>query len=432
MKVLKFGGTSVGTAESLTYVKHIVESGEDRMVVVVSALGGLTDKLLATAALASSGDQRYKDNMLSIAERHRGIITAIIAPEFQDEVSSTVEPMLEELGKLYDGVALIGELPDQTLDRIVSFGERMSSVIVSRMIPGATHFNSLDIIKTEKWFNKNIADTVLTDRNIKETLSLCKSKVAVIGGFISTDRDSGEITNLGRGGSDYTADPRIIPQAQVIDRLSFVESMELCSFGAKVVYPPTIYPVFHKNIPIRILNTFRSTAPGTWITDKAANLGEAKGVTSVRKISIIEIEGKSAENVPEINSRTFNSLAKSGISVKLVSQPTADSSFSFAVSTSDSQRSAKALEQEFAPDMETGEISRIQATDGMAIIAIVGENIGHESGTGPRILNSLQRAGISVAASSHGASAMSHAYVVAETDADNALRIIHETFFEKS
>ena len=394
MKVLKFGGTSVGTAESLTYVKHIVESGEDRMVVVVSALGGLTDKLLATAALASSGDQRYKDNMLSIAERHRGIITAIIAPEFQDEVSSTVEPMLEELGKLYDGVALIGELPDQTLDRIVSFGERMSSVIVSRMIPGATHFNSLDIIKTEKWFNKNIADTVLTDRNIKETLSLCKSKVAVIGGFISTDRDSGEITNLGRGGSDY--------------------------------------PVFHKNIPIRILNTFRSTAPGTWITDKAANLGEAKGVTSVRKISIIEIEGKSAENVPEINSRTFNSLAKSGISVKLVSQPTADSSFSFAVSTSDSQRSAKALEQEFAPDMETGEISRIQATDGMAIIAIVGENIGHESGTGPRILNSLQRAGISVAASSHGASAMSHAYVVAETDADNALRIIHETFFEKS
>ena len=335
MKVLKFGGTSVGTAESLTYVKHIVESGEDRMVVVVSALGGLTDKLLATAALASSGDQRYKDNMLSIAERHRGIITAIIAPEFQDEVSSTVEPMLEELGKLYDGVALIGELPDQTLDRIVSFGERMSSVIVSRMIPGATHFNSLDIIKTEKWFNKNIADTVLTDRNIKETLSLCKSKVAVIGGFISTDRDSGEITNLGRGGSDYTAalvaaaldadcleiwtdvdgfmtaDPRIIPQAQVIDRLSFVESMELCSFGAKVVYPPTIYPVFHKNIPIRILNTFRSTAPGTWITDKAANLGEAKGVTSVRKISIIEIEGKSAENVPEINSRTFNSLAKS-------------------------------------------------------------------------------------------------------------------------
>ena len=205
MKVLKFGGTSVGTAESLTYVKHIVESGEDRMVVVVSALGGLTDKLLATAALASSGDQRYKDNMLSIAERHRGIITAIIAPEFQDEVSSTVEPMLEELGKLYDGVALIGELPDQTLDRIVSFGERMSSVIVSRMIPGATHFNSLDIIKTEKWFNKNIADTVLTDRNIKETLSLCKSKVAVIGGFISTDRDSGEITNLGRGGSDYTA-----------------------------------------------------------------------------------------------------------------------------------------------------------------------------------------------------------------------------------
>lgn len=456
MKVLKFGGTSVGTAESLTYVKHIVESGEDRMVVVVSALGGLTDKLLATAALASSGDQRYKDNMLSIADRHRGIITAIIAPEFQDEVSSTVESMLEELGKLYDGVALIGELPDQTLDRIVSFGERMSSVIVSRMIPGATHFNSLDIIKTEKWFNKNIADTVLTDRNIKETLGLCKSKVAVIGGFISTDRDSGEITNLGRGGSDYTAalvaaaldadcleiwtdvdgfmtaDPRIIPQAQVIDRLSFVESMELCSFGAKVVYPPTIYPVFHKNIPIRILNTFRSTAPGTWITDKAANLGEAKGVTSVRKISIIEIEGKSAENVPEINSRTFNSLAKSGISVKLVSQPTADSSFSFAVSTSDSQRSAKALEQEFAPDMETGEISRIQATDGMAIIAIVGENIGHESGTGPRILNSLQRAGISVAASSHGASAMSHAYVVAETDADNALRIIHETFFEKS
>lgn len=454
MKVLKFGGTSVGTAESLTYVKQIAECGEDRMVIVVSALGGLTDKLLATADLAASGDIAYKDNMQSIAERHRNIVAAMIAPEIQEEVMSLIEPMLDELGKLYDGVALIGGLPGATLDRIVSFGERMSSVIVSRMISGATHFDSLEIIKTEKWFNKNIADTALTEGLIKEKLGNCPTRVAVIGGFISTDRDSGVITNLGRGGSDYTAalvaaalnaecleiwtdvdgfmtaDPRIIPQARVIDVLSFVESMELCSFGAKVVYPPTIYPVFHKNIPIRILNTFHKEAPGTWITDKAINQGEAKGVTSVRKVSIIKIEGKRAENVPEINSRTFNSLAKNGVSVKLVSQPTAESSFSFVIATADAKRAANTLEQEFAPDMETGEVSSLTESDGMAVIALVGENIGNISGIGPRILNSLQRSGIYVAASSHGASATSHAYVVKESDADEALRVVHEAFFE--
>lgn len=457
MKVLKFGGTSVGTPESLAFVKKIVESLDEPAVVVVSALGGLTDKLIATAHLAANTDSRYKENMREIRERHYSVINSVALPGKGPETLAIVEPMLDELSSLYDGVALIGSIPEKTLDQIVSYGERISSVIVSRMVQGAIHINSLDFIKTEHWFNRHIADSPLTDNLIKKTFSgLDKNRVAVCGGFISTDRDTGEITNLGRGGSDYTAaliaaalnaqcleiwtdvdgfmtaDPRIIPSAEVISNLSFVESMELCSFGAKVVYPPTIYPVFHKNIPIRILNTFRPEMPGTWITDHALPASEeptVKGVTSLANVSLIIMEGEQAENIPEINSRTFNSLAKNGVSVLLVSQPSADPKFSFAVATADLPQVMNSLKTEFAPDFESGSMSDIKSETGMAIIAAVGEGVGRLTGIGPRIHHTLQRAGIEVMASTHGASAANHSCVVREENVRDALRRVHEIFF---
>lgn len=458
MKVLKFGGTSVGTPESLAFVKKIVESLDEPAVVVVSALGGITDKLIATARLAADSDPAYKSNMREIRERHYSVINSVTLPGKAPETLGVVEPLLNELSSLYDGIALIGSLPAKILDQIVSYGERISSVIVSRMIEGASHLDSLEFIKTERWFNRHIADTPLTDRLIKEAFTnLGKNGTAVCGGFISTDRDTGVTTNLGRGGSDYTAaliaaaldakcleiwtdvdgfmtaDPRIIPSAEVIDSLSFVESMELCSFGAKVVYPPTIYPVFHKNIPIRILNTFRPHLSGTWITDRQTSSHtdnpSVKGVTSMTNVSLIEMKVEVVENIPEINSRTFNSLAKNGISVLLVSQQSSGSKFSFAVATADLSRAISSLQTEFAPDLEEGSMNDFTSESEMAIIAAVGEGIGGISAIGPRIRHTFQRAGITVKASSHGSSAASQVCVIREERVKEALQLIHEMFF---
>ena len=264
MKVLKFGGTSVGTVQSISNVKKIVESSDEQCIVVVSALGGITDLLIKTAKLASLGDVGYLSNYSQIIERHNNVISGIVAPERQLDVRSLTDPLLEELGNIYRGVALIKDLSQRTLDIIVSYGERLSSVIVSNVIDGAKHFDSRNFIKTELQFGKHVADLDLTKSLICSTFEHFDGRVALVPGFISTDKNTGNITNLGRGGSDYTAaliasslsasvleiwtdvdgfmtaDPRVISNAYVIDRLSFVEAMELCNFGAKVIYPPTI------------------------------------------------------------------------------------------------------------------------------------------------------------------------------------------------
>jgi len=291
MKVLKFGGTSVGTVESLRNVKMIVEQCTEPVIVVVSALGGITDQLINTAKLASKGDISYLESYTHIVERHNNVIDNMVSSEKLSEVKSIVNSLLEELGNIYRGVSLIRDLSERTLDIIVSYGERLSSVIISRIIDNAQHYDSRNFIKTEKQFNKHILDNEATQKLIHSTFDNNNFTVALVPGFISSDED-GNITNLGRGGSDYTAailaatlnasileiwtdvdgfmtaDPRVINNTYVIDHLSFIEAMELCNFGAKVIYPPTIYPVFHKNIPILIKNTFNPTAPGTRISEQ--------------------------------------------------------------------------------------------------------------------------------------------------------------------
>ncbi|MDE6811730.1 MAG: aspartate kinase, partial [Muribaculaceae bacterium] len=347
MKVLKFGGTSVGTSESLHNVKKIVESLNDDAVVVVSALGGLTDRLIATARKASEGDSSYTEDFEAMASRHYDIINNVVDSDMIAETRNRIEPLLLELKQLYDGLSLIADLPDRTLARIVSLGERMSSIIVTDMIPAARHVNALDIIKTEKYFDKNIAASELTDRLIKENLAAGSFPI-VMGGFISSDKDTGEITNLGRGGSDYTAaliaasldadvlqiwtdvdgfltaDPRIVRDAKVIEEMSFVESMDLCNFGAKVIYPPTIYPVFHKNIPIRILNTHRPDAPGTLISDHPSALHRPNkyvvGISALKNEALITLRGHYASDSHEIAVRTFNILSLKGLSPHLVAR----------------------------------------------------------------------------------------------------------------
>ena len=312
MKVLKFGGTSVGTVESILSVKKIVEAIEDPVIVVVSALGGITDKLLLTSSMAAKGDVGYEKEFSGIVSRHLDVIEGVIPDvDKRRSVQIRVMNLLDELGNILRGVFLISDLSDKTSDAIVSYGERLSSLIVSNVIQDAQLFDSRKFIKTTKQFNKHIVDFELTNQLIKETFTPLP-KVSLVPGFISTSKDNGEVTNLGRGGSDYTAsilataldasileiwtdvdgfmtaDPRVINSAYVIDRLSFTEAMELCNFGAKVIYPPTIYPVYHKNIPIRIRNTFNPGARGTYIS-RAKRKPPGKGSSKASRQSTIPV-----------------------------------------------------------------------------------------------------------------------------------------------
>lgn len=455
MKVLKFGGTSVGTVKSLTHVKIIVESEEEPVIVVVSALGGITDMLIATARMASKGDTSYLQNYAKIIERHNDVINGMVPKDKLLDVHSVVDPLLEELGNIYRGVALIKDLSSRSLDIIVSYGERLSSAIISRIIDSAQYFDSRNFIKTVRQFNKHVVDFPTTESLVRSVFDRFSGKVAVVPGFISSDKENGDITNLGRGGSDYTAsiiaaslnarlleiwtdvdgfmtaDPRVISNAYVIDQLSFVEAMELCNFGAKVVYPPTIYPVFHKNIPIIIKNTFNSAAPGTKISNDVVHEDSRaiKGISSISDTSLVTVSGLGMVGVIGINSRIFQCLAQNGISVFLVSQASSEHNTTFALKSDDADLAVAVLNKEFEKEIEIGEITSITAEKNLATVAVVGENMKHTPGIAGKLFNSLGRSGISVIACAQGASETNISFVVNGDNLRKTLNVIHDSFF---
>lgn len=454
MKVLKFGGTSVGTIESLRNVKSIVESADEPVIVVVSALGGLTDKLISTAKLAVGGGDAYMPDYEAIVARHHAIIEGMVAQEKWSELNVIVDALLEELGNIYKGVSLIKDLSQRTIDIIVSYGERLSSTIISQIIKDAKLFDSRYFIKTLEQFGKHVLDNEATQKLVHATFDDCDFRVAIVPGFISTDIN-GDITNLGRGGSDYTAailaaalnarcleiwtdvdgfmtaDPRVIQDTYVIDHLSFIEAMELCNFGAKVIYPPTIYPVFHKNIPIYIKNTFNPSAPGTCISDQAQNSEskDIKGISSINDTCLITVSGLCMVGVIGVNARIFNALARQGVSVFLVSQASSENTTSFAVKNSDADRAVKALETEFIAELQTGELNPMQIERNLATVAVVGENMRHSSGIAGKLFNTLGRNGINVIACAQGASETNISFVIELKDQKKALNVIHDSFF---
>lgn len=453
MKVLKFGGTSVGTVDSLRSVKRIVESNATPIIVVVSALGGLTDRLIVTAHKAASGDESYRDDIAAIAERHHNIINELIPESRREATTMNVDELLSQLARNYDGVFLLRNLPSHILDVIVSFGERMSSIIVTELIEGASRYDSLKFIKTENWFSKNIADQKLTTRLIREAFAGLEG-VAVVPGFISTDRDSGAITNLGRGGSDFTAaliaaaldaslleiwtdvdgfmtaDPRVIPEARVMPTMTFIESMELCSFGAKVIYPPTIYPVFHKNIPIKILNTFNPEAPGTLISDHNENENTGiKGISSIKGITLFSLSTVTHKESKQLRSRALNALAKRGITVLHATREDGEPTVTLAVASTDADAVFSLLSGEFAPELSRGTVKRIKRTDKLATVAVVGEGMRERTRLAPRILNTLHRDSINVASHTHKASATTLSFVVEEEAVSRTLQLLHALMF---
>lgn len=451
---MKFGGTSVGSVKSILNVKQIVESATEPVIVVVSALGGITDKLINTSTMAAAGNANYESEYREIVRRHEEMIREVIpAGEARRSLEHQVNVLLNELKDIFQGIYLIKDLSPKTSDMIVSYGERLSSIIAAELT-GATWFDSREFIKTERKHSKSVLDTDLTNELVCKTFSKLPQR-SLIPGFISTDKNTGDVTNLGRGGSDYTAaivaaaldadsleiwtdvdgfmtaDPRVIPNAYTINELSYVEATELCNFGAKVVYPPTIYPVCHKNIPILIKNTFNPQAAGTIIKQEVTSpQGKAiKGISSINDTSLITVQGLGMVGVIGVNYRIFKALAKNGISVFLVSQASSENSTSIGVRNADADLACEVLNEEFAKEIEMGEISPITAEKNLATVAIVGENMKHTPGIAGKLFGTLGRNGINVIACAQGASETNISFVVDSRWLRKSLNVIHDSFF---
>ncbi|MBQ2074094.1 MAG: bifunctional aspartate kinase/homoserine dehydrogenase I [Bacteroidaceae bacterium] len=454
MNVLKFGGTSVGSVDSILNVRDIVESRKEPVIVVVSALGGITDKLIRTSRMAVEGDVAYRDAWKEIAIRHYEMIEAVIGDEDRCEaLKQEIKALLDELRSILNGVYLIRDLSAKTAAAIVSYGERMSSRIVAMLIRDAVWFDARELIKTQQKAGKTILAREQSYALVRKAWKKIP-QVSVMGGFISTDIESGEVTNLGRGGSDYTAsivaaalnaevleiwtdvdgfmtaDPRVISSAYVINELSYVEAMELCNFGAKVIYPPTIYPVCVKNIPILVKNTFKPSAEGTIIKkDVAGNDKAIKGISSIKGTTLITVAGLSMVGVIGVNRRIFSCLADKGISVFMVSQASSENSTSIGVRDDDAQEACRVLDEEFAAEIADGAMFPMTAEGGLATVAIVGENMKHTPGIAGKLFGTLGRSGISVIACAQGASETNISFVINEKYLRKALNVIHDSFF---
>ena len=460
---MKFGGTSVGSVESILSLKKIVEAEQEQVIVVVSALGGITDRLIATSQLALNGDEAWKDEFDAMQKRHHDMVDAIITDkQKRTTLLATLDDLFEQLRSIYYGVFLIHDLSQKTQATIVSYGERLSSHIVATLINGGVRYNSRNFIKTTPKQGKHVLDAELTNQLVKESFLTANSPlstrssrlVPVVPGFISKDRDTGETTNLGRGGSDYTAaiiaaaldadvleiwtdvdgfmtaDPRVIKTAYTINELSYVEAMELCNFGAKVVYPPTIYPVCVKNIPIKVKNTFNPQHPGTLIKQRIENDHRMiKGISSIKGTTLITVTGLSMVGVIGVNRRIFSTLAENGISVFMVSQASSENSTSIGVRDEDANRAVEVLNMEFSKEIVTGAMFPMHAESGLATIAIVGENMKHTPGIAGKLFGTLGRSGISVIACAQGASETNISFVVDARLLRKSLNVLHDSFF---
>lgn len=452
---MKFGGTSVGSVNSILNLKKIVEAEKGSIIVVVSALGGITDRLLRTSQMAVGGDNAYNEEFKEIVKHHHSLIDAIISEENKrSALLEQVDRLLNELRDIYQGLALINNITPKSEATIVSYGERLSSRIVEALITDAVRIDSRTFIKTETKHNKYILDSELTDRLIHEIFDKKMPRVTVVPGFIASDKDSGEITNLGRGGSDYTAailaaalkadileiwtdvdgfmtaDPKVINSAYTIKRLSYVEATELCNFGAKVVYPPTIYPVFKANIPIAVKNTFNPSGEGTIISAESTSEGRLiKGISSINDTDLLTVQGLGMVGVVGVNHRIFRALANADISVFLVAQASSENSTSIGLRHVDAPKACDVLNNEFAKEISMGLMEKVSAVSNLSTVAIVGENMRHNAGIIGKLFQTLGRNGINVIACAQGGQETNISFVIESSLLRKTLNVIHDSFF---
>ncbi len=452
MQVLKFGGTSVGSAEGVQRVKEIVSASDEQLIIVVSAINGITDRLIKMAGLAEKGDKACFDELKLISDIHNDIIEELFLPEQQKVTKEAIKVEIDELKIIVEGVSLVRELSQKSYESLIGMGERISSKIVASYI-GADLYDSRKYIKTVHEHGKN---TVLLDKSYDLLLEIKDKlgKLSLFPGFISSN-EKNENTVLGRGGSDYTAsiiagaynakclqiwtdvdgfmtaDPKIISRAYCIDRLSYTEAMELSHFGAKVIYPPTIIPAYQKNIPIRIKNTFNPSVSGTLINNEKTDLAERqiKGISSIKNVTLLTLQGIGMVGVTGISMRMFSALAAHDVNIILISQASSENSISVIIDADQALTAKKAIEEEFKREISQKHISRIFIDEGMAVVAIVGENMKHTTGIAGQLFNSVGKNGVNVFAIAQGASELNISFVIRERDIKKALNSIHEAFF---
>lgn len=467
MKVLKFGGSSVATPERIRHVAGLIATAHaaSPVVVVVSAMGGATDDLIAAAEAAARGTEvqnpgwrDHRQHWQALAERHRDAVTALATSEEQSQVRAEIDRLLDELRDLLRGVELLRECSPRSRDSIVSHGERLSAHLVAAALRAigtpATAIDARNLIVTDDQFGRATVERVTTRARIRASLLEPGEKgVAVVTGFIATSA-AGQTTTLGRGGSDYTAallgaaldaeaielwtdvsgvlsaDPRQVPEAFPQAHMGFAELMELSHFGAKVVYPPTVHPARESGIPLVIKNTLDPAAPGTMITEEAPPSDRlVRGITSIPHVALMRLEGDGMVGVPGIASRLFGALAARGVSVILISQASSEHSICFAVAPDDADAARTAVDDTFALERQAGLVRALIVETNMAIVAAVGEALRDRPGVAGSVFGALGRQGISVRAIAQGSSERNISLVVARDDVARAVRTVHRAFF---
>ncbi|UXP33978.1 bifunctional aspartate kinase/homoserine dehydrogenase I [Reichenbachiella agarivorans] len=457
MKVLKFGGTSVGTPDNLKKVKEILAAAQpEKTVCVVSAFGGVTNLLHACSELAASGDESYEELTEQIEARHLDTIKELLPVQSQSITFSKIKILLNELEDLMKGIYLIRELSPKTLDKVLSFGETLSSNIIVDYLNAeglpTDLGDSKALIKTDSTHNNAIVDFAVTDKNIKHYISSAANLV-VCPGFVSSDAD-GVTTTLGRGGSDYTAaifaaaldadsceiwtdvsgmmtsDPRQVAAAHPIEKLSFQEALELSHFGAKVIYPPTIQPVLDKKIPIKIKNTFAPEDPGTTICDDANGDKQfVKGLSSVKDIALLNLTGSGMVGVPKFSFRLFKALSEAKVNVIIITQASSEHSICVGIDQKDVEVSKTAIAQEFQLELSLRKIDPLEVEEKMAIVALVGDKMREHVGIGGQMFSALGENGISIKAIAQGSSERNITVVLDQKNLSKALNVLHESFF---
>jgi bifunctional aspartokinase / homoserine dehydrogenase 1 len=460
MKVLKFGGTSVGSADAINKTISIVSSKlkDDSLVVVVSALGGTTDLLISSGQLAAEGNEEYKESLKKLENRHLDAVKELIPVQQQSSVLSQVKKYCNEIEDICNGIFLLHELSVRTKDKLVSYGELLSSKIItaafnSKNTP-ATWINSMELIKTDSGFGNAAVDFVATNQLINSYLSEQKGNLFIVPGFVASDSHD-SITTLGRGGSDYTAaifaaainangleiwtdvsgmmtaDPRLVANAKIIPNVSYQEAMELSHFGAKVIYPPTIHPVMKKRIPTWIKNTFAPADYGTLIESDAKKNGSSiRGISSMNKISLISLEGSGMVGIPGFSKRLFEALALEQVNVILITQSSSEHSICVAIDDANTGKAKKAVEKAFSYEMETGKIDPLVIENDQSIIALVGDNMKSHTGIAGKMFAALGRNGVNIRAIAQGSSERNISAVIGTPDVRKGINVLHEEFFE--
>jgi aspartokinase/homoserine dehydrogenase 1 len=453
MKILKFGGSSVGTPDRIRGVKKIVESDKEARIVVVSAFRGVTDQLQQISELASQRKEDYKSEMAELRSRHNEAINFLIPAESREQVLTTVNGMLDELEMTLSGVFLLQELSRKTLDLLMSYGERLSAYIISFIINDAQYVDVRYLIKTDDSYGNGTVQFDLTNILLKNELSSL-TKIAVIPGFIGSN-NLNETTTLGRGGSDYTAaivaaaldadsleiwtdvdgfmtaDPKKVEKAYPISHLTYTEALELSHFGAKVVYTPTLRPVYKKSIPVWIKNTFNPEATGTLINNLPDEnfRSPIKGISSIDHVDLISLQGTAMMGVSGTSMRLFSALAKAKANVILITQASSEYSITFAVSPSESRRAERAIHSEFHHEIEVNKDLRLVLEKDLSVIAIVGEGMKNTPGISATLFRSLGKNGINIIATAQGSSELNISVVIRNSSLKKALNVIHEGFF---